>query len=1434
MDSMDDARRTGPFLLVLLLLFQTMAMMPAAANPTGGTVNTFSNGQAQVSVSLIAGTVDTSLGIEVPRNVTFDSASFVVNAKDEVPTPGQVYIDIGQDGVKEWAFEGTGYGHLGHQQSFITGSTVDSVYSTGYVSSSMIHIPHGASIGSVDLDVNFTSAVAGGLVPTGVVETSASGDIDNDSLPEIAVLSKSVTGFNSAISTIDWNASTGLNMSSWVATCAGATELSVADFNGDGMDDVVSFDYTSSNACVHLTNSTTASLGAAQLVALNSNSIEASAGDFNQDGKADLISIHSGGIFSLRAFNAKVGSFGANQTYTVEINNTATPTSLLYLTAGYFDTNGSTYSAVVTDFYGHSTPLEWTAGSGISDNPTHFDGMSSKPIAGDIDNDGDIDFIGTNAIGYTIALNTGSQWNTTYVLSTTELASASALNNASFFDHDGDGVTSLVVPRSTGDCNQATGVCGNLSVFDMNSTSIGAQSDALKPWDSPIDADGVDMDGDGVLEHIVAAGNGTYGLFIGPYTTIGMDVNLDGQTDLSASGYSGSAQFSMDPLSIEDPMGNMTSMLAPLMNALPYIEDGFGVRMSTTNFDFTSTTNGTFDLANMDIAYDIDFIVENNPFSAGNLTNIINQQQTAGVGNFVVSLPVNATMSGTFTLSGLIAQYSPGAPNLSLPPTPVVTLTELTSDRVQIEWQDILDFGDDLIGFEVFRTTPGAPFDLTSPYTNPAANMSVDGDVEHGMTYVYGVRSLHAYGVTSNMSAPLTATVPFPAPPAAVAGFTVVDTPSDEGGSLDFMWDISIDGAVEYRVYLETQSIQNLSDLQPIATIVHTTENPTMSLSTADESITTIDGIEYYAAVVAFDGYGNSTSAFSTLGPVVSLNNSQRTAHIEYDLSTSGGFDQDQFGISALDSIHLNITLTSDGVPLADELLYLTIEAMGVDVELSGSTDASGVWQAIAVEDLTELGGPFTTFFDTATMTIDYLGTNGSLTMQPVGPANRSIQGLGLLRADVIVEQTVLELDDAGVFSLEVTLTAELPTQNTYLEGLAYTWEQRDADGNTTSTGVIEVKGGELVLTGTANATDTLFLTSDSTKSWIQPSLNPISFTFIGGPEEPTNETDDNETTNGTEPTEPTFPDTTLPALINCGTATYAWEDNGTDEAITCTITNPNPFDVFVGFSWKVNPTTLPPFTFESPKPLPGSWPNLIISAEDSTQVEFLPVRNGPSDGLFPGAQGVEYVVYITCSELGGANQCDTMSTPTASTEAELQWTLGEQPEVVQPVDTTPTETKSSAPLVIGSILGVLVLIGGGAAVVLLRNAEEEDDDWYADSTGEEEPEVVEKPTKPSSKSLDELHSEGKTLDDVEGPKERRPSLFDEFDNNTVESYDESEVAELTEHLGEEEEYEESHDEAEEDDGISVDENGTEWWEDEEGVWWYREEGWEDWAVWEE
>ena len=190
------------------------------------------------------------------------------------------------------------------------------------------------------------------------------------------------------------------------------------------------------------------------------------------------------------------------------------------------------------------------------------------------------------------------------------------------------------------------------------------------------------------------------------------------------------------------------------------------------------------------------------------------------------------------------------------------------------------------------------------------------------------------------------------------------------------------------------------------------------------------------------------------------------------------------------------------------------------------------------------------------------------------------------------------------------------------------------------------------------------------------------------------------------------------------------------------------------------------------------------------------------------------------------------MTTPTATVEGEFQWTLGEQPQVDEPIATPPADAKSSTPLIVGSVVGVLLLVAIIGGVIVLRSGQEEEDDWYsAEEEDEESAPAAEKPTESPSRTLGELRSEGRSLDDVEVPEERRPSLFDEFNSNSdseIESY--QPVSESVEpSFGEEEGTEEA-----EEDGISVDENGTEWWEDEEGVWWYREEGWEDWAVWEE
>ena len=58
---MDSPRRTGPYVLVLLLLLQSFAAISVSANPTAGAVSTFDGGIAAPTVNLIEGQINTQL-----------------------------------------------------------------------------------------------------------------------------------------------------------------------------------------------------------------------------------------------------------------------------------------------------------------------------------------------------------------------------------------------------------------------------------------------------------------------------------------------------------------------------------------------------------------------------------------------------------------------------------------------------------------------------------------------------------------------------------------------------------------------------------------------------------------------------------------------------------------------------------------------------------------------------------------------------------------------------------------------------------------------------------------------------------------------------------------------------------------------------------------------------------------------------------------------------------------------------------------------------------------------------------------------------------------------------------------------------------------------------------------------------------------------------
>ncbi|MAD55373.1 MAG: hypothetical protein CL972_01950 [Euryarchaeota archaeon] len=282
---------------------------------------------------------------------------------------------------------------------------------------------------------------------------------------------------------------------------------------------------------------------------------------------------------------------------------------------------------------------------------------------------------------------------------------------------------------------------------------------------------------------------------------------------------------------------------------------------------------------------------------------------------------------------------------------------------------------------------------------------------------------------------------------------------------------------------------------------------------------------------------------------------------------------------------------------------------------------------------------------------------------------------------------------------------------------------------------------------------------------------------------------------------------------------------------------------MMVEFAWEVVPGTPPSIelVWKEPEIVP-----FTIEANGTGELHFELTRNGPTEGMFPGEQGEVYVLSITCFDTGD-NACDSMTESENSTRGEIVWTLGEMP--VQVVDDDPIEDEAEGamtPVLVGIGLFIAIAVGVGGVLYLRSRSDldfddddDDEEDYFEQALAAPEPSTRSKSVDlGASKSLDELKGSGKSLhSDAPEGLAASPSLGSSADafefGATAEdavSAEEAEDAEAS--YDEEETWDEEA--TEEDDGISVDENGTEWWEDEDGTWWYREEGWEDWAVWEE
>ena len=1433
-------------LFVILFVASTWSVMFAQAQ--GGNITTFSSGNQTETVTITSGQ-HAAVEFELNRNTTVTSASFFVSPSSSGSSVGALEIHANNDGAPEWAFNDTGYGDFGHQHVFASGNTTEQLVinpNTGNISnpqSPPFYLPSGATVSSASFNLTYAPDLAGGFFPVGYIHAVAKGDVNNDGNTDFALLSRtanlssgnssnpsSTTGAAFRIATYD--AQSGITFTSWQPTCTNATRLMVADLDGDNHDDVIGYAPSDDQLCIHFTNASSTGFMPTVNVTHPASIIDLGFGDFTGNGLDEMISIRANGKVHVDMFSNRTNAFSERDSTTIQQSGSTGAVSLTHMLLAKFYGPSSNVVLMAAQANGVANEVFWSSNA-IAVAAGTISGVEPGSLVGDFDGDTDLDIIAPLPYGHRSIENRANGWNGD---NHNHLVS---LVNATVLDYDRDFAAHLLVPdEGTVDGNPST-VTGNLTAYGFYNPSqnsqnrISSQSTAVfQPGTSPRDVHFGDMDGDGAIEQFVLAGEGSqHGVFISAYHEVGYALDSNGQSEVKAGGYAGDGSNGLQPLTVLDTMNELPTALNGLGTDLPYTLDNYGIQMAQVNFSMNALGDGVFNFSSLDVQYTANFLVNTNPSIASTLSNALNQQMTAGVGTFTIPLQFNTTSDGSFSVFDPTIIYVDGAPNIALPPDPVLQITDLRPDSATIGWQPVADFGDDLLEFYIYRSPSGQPIDLDNSYTATYVSSVVDQAVQPGQSWTYWVQSIHRYGVTSNLSAPLTVSIPYPTPKSYIPNLSAIDVPDDEGGAMAISWSAGDASIVEHLVYVLPNDFTDVGGLDTVLTANATTT----SLLTEEDSTgaSLVNGHAYYVAAIGLDEYGNASTNVTTIGPVYTRNDAALTTTLDVVYTDFSDNAVDGLVLLARSQPLVGVAhLHQNGTGIPDETLLLKVNGSEESYAIELTTNETG-YAVLSLEALSELGpidavGPMH-------LNMMWEGDVGNATVQPLAPTANSTEAFGTVVVSLTADDPVA-VSDSGAFSTVVDIAPEDATQNVLLANMAVTWHATDASGVKTDNGTAEVRGNELTIAGIGAYDGRLVIHLDTAPPTFYLPEFSTSFAFASAPDAG-NETN---TTDETNQTGPVFPDVTLPATVDCGTATYEWDSNATDVVITCTVTNPNPFDVMVGFAWKVVPGT-PPAIELVHNEADGDTTSVTAEANGTVDLTFSLVRNSPTEGMFPGLQGEGYVVYLTCLDFGD-NACDSMTEDTANTEGEIVWTLGEMPEQV--VDDGPIEDEAEGamtPVLVGIGLFIAIAVGVGGVLFLRSRGDldfdddddDDEEDYFEQALAAPEPSVRSKSVDlGTSKSLDELKGSGKSLhtDAPEGLA-TSPSL-----GSSADAFEFGATTEDSLSAEEAHDEEESWDEeaSEEDDGISVDENGTEWWEDEDGTWWYREEGWEDWAAWEE
>ena len=1361
-------------------------------------------------------TSTSTVNLTLQRNTTIGGASFHITYDISDPSPGSLTVDLDSDGQYEWHLGNNGDGRVGEQTEFSSGSTSTTVSASGnqtWLPAGSWRLPTSAQMSSSEITVGFTPDLGAQFSSIGAVTDLQVGDMDGDGIDDPIYLVQDYTAANGTtwphIGWMKWNGS-GL-VTSWIPTCGDADKLILGDSDGDGSTDILAVAIDENELCQHISGN---SWSYTTNVSMNEKFEDAVLADLDGDSQDDLISIDADGTLGFRSFSG--GSYSTAITVTVPSGNQMTGLeNFIHVDIGAF--YGTNLSVIVGEndmMTSYNTLWNFSANSWVV-SMDEFECSAGPFEVFDWNADGFDDLMGPTSTAACTATWNGTDW-------TTATSALVGLQNYTVGDHDGDGDVNLFRPLEGSPDGSDSTQTGSVEMHAFNAngginTSI---STSFNPHTSPRAMVFADMDGDGLSEQIIAAGEATPGLFVGAWHTLEWDLESDSTIEMEMSGYASANS----PLSESDQGLLITNINTELTSATVNY-DAYDTPWGTMSPVARSMGAGSITQSALNMSYTATFVVETNPTN-GNFSNVLNSFMLIGSGGIDVPVNITCTRNGTVTLDSVSIAWTEGADNLQVPDPPVLQVFDYNYSQVSLMWTNSTS-QEDLIGYQVFRAATGSQISINQPLADTAAYGYQDSDGVTNQEWDYAVRSVHNSGVYSNLSNIVSVLVPdippvYDTTPPDAAVVSLVDAPNDTGGILNLSFTPSPSPDLAYTlIYFENSDFTNASGLTPYANI--SSEDPTTSMLISGLT----DGEHHWAAAVAVDQDDNAWWNVTTTGPVYSTNDTIRQSMLTLDVSGDGIYDdgvRTGVHVHAGASFSISAQLSSEGSPLSDEEITVEIafgDSTWTNTLTTGLTGiASQSWS-----DWAEFIGSWESHGGTGLVTVSWSGGTYGVAAQTVSPASTHANLVSTMAATFSTSTSSIQLDSAGTGTALVTAIADDASNQIHIESIPANWQL----GNGT-----EVLGasGSTPFDGTGAGSISIdFVTGGwldvipMTPWWMTLSPGTLRIDLYPPPVEGcTDSTANNFDVNAeADDGSCTYDNPQLNFVeVSCN-ADWQILDNSSQtmaniasNSMQCSLLNSNSVTVFATIDFVYSHAT-PSFVDDlSASEVPiASGESLTVTVSPTAWAEGATLENGT----------VRVNVALTATGWDGVD--DHWIVPYVFASAAV---IDEPDNNGGDAQGTSDEEDggTNLTLILVAVAIVLGLLGFVGLRMAMREEEDEDAENFEDEEWEPKPKkkIQTQPDLedlPTGRSLDELTTRGNSVSMKKSKRVDRRAGVRPTDITEVES--------------EEEEYE-SEEEAEwdytQDEDYHVDEEGVEWWKDEVGQWWYKYPDDDDWEAFEE